>query len=237
MDKRGIINFSKFYSDIKEGRKPFNKEDFLNEVKESENLKPLTKKVKESVKKDEETVEYPEVVSEIIEEPAVQDVFEPPVNPESFVIEEPKEISKEEEEEKEIESIPSLTNKNNFNQVEENYYPVYKDKFENFTCNVSVEGAKLNNTKARLILESDDWNLVFDGDIDQYGKCTIPIKKLSVLDEGTVGKIRLEVIAENTIFSPWQDEFKVRLSKKVEVLVPKKEIPQEPSVQIKFDKE
>jgi len=118
--------------------------------------------------------------------------------------------------------------------VEENYYPVYKDKFESFTCNVLVEGAKLNNTKARLILESDDWNLVFEGDIDQTGKCTIPIKKLNILDEGTVGKIRLEVIADNTIFSPWEDDFKVRLSKKVEVQVPKKEIPKETSVQVKF---
>ena len=185
------------------------------------------KPLKESKEKEME-ISYPKEVSKVIEEPVVDKSFDPKVDPESFIVDEPEEFEYEDE------NLPSLDNKNNFNKVEENYYPVYKDKFESFTCNVLVEGAKLNNTKARLILESDDWNLVFEGDIDQTGKCTIPIKKLNILDEGTVGKIRLEVIADNTIFSPWEDDFKVRLSKKVEVQVPKKEIPKETSVQVKF---
>ena len=44
-----------------------------------------------------------------------------------------------------------------------------------------------------------------------------------------MGKIKLEVIAENTVFVPWEDDFKVKMSKKVTVQVPnshKKETPQ-----------
>ena len=224
MDKKPIINFSKFYSDSKQQSTPKTEKnkDMVGEKRKIEK-KPL----KESKEKEME-ISYPKEVSKVIEEPVVDKSFDPKVDPESFIVDEPEEFEYEDE------NLPSLDNKNNFNKVEENYYPVYKDKFESFTCNVLVEGAKLNNTKARLILESDDWNLVFEGDIDQTGKCTIPIKKLNILDEGTVGKIRLEVIADNTIFSPWEDDFKVRLSKKVEVQVPKKEIPKETSVQVKF---
>jgi hypothetical protein len=224
MDKKPIINFSKFYSDNKQqnNSQVEKKKELIVEKKKIEK-KPL----KESKDKEKE-VSYPKEISKIIEEPEVDKAFDPPVDPESFIIEDPKEFNYEDE------NLPSLDNKNNFNKVEENYYPVFKDKFESFTCNVLVEGAKLHNTKARLILESEDWNLVFEGDIDQTGKCTIPIKKLNILDEGTVGKIRLEVIADNTIFSPWEDDFKVRLSKKVEVQVPRKEIPKETSVQVKF---
>ena len=51
------------------------------------------------------------------------------------------------------------------------------------------------------------------------GKCNIPIRKLGILNEGTVGRIKLEVIAEGTVFVPWEDEFKVKVSKKVSVVV------------------
>ncbi len=94
---------------------------------------------------------------------------------------------------------------------------MYKDKSENFSCDVMVEGASISDTKARLILESDDWTLMFEGDIDRSGKCNIPIRKLNILEEGVVGKIKLEVIADNTVFVPWEDDFKVKMSKKVTV--------------------
>ena len=60
---------------------------------------------------------------------------------------------------------------------------------------------------------------MFNGEIDKKGKCTIPIKKLAILNEGTVGKIRLEVIAEGTVFTPWEDDFKVKMSKKVAIKI------------------
>jgi hypothetical protein len=211
MDKN-VVNFSNFFgNELKSKLAEFKREDF-------EDLLPSkSKKVTESVKS---------------EESEVDPSFDPPVYSEDFVVEDetPKELDVEN-------SIPSLDNKNNFNKVGEgleDYYVVYKDKFENFSCNVFVEGAKIHNTKARLVLESEDWNLVFEGDIDQYGQCTIPIKKLNILDEGLVGKIRLEVIAENTIFTPWEDDFKVKLDKKVSVKVPKRSVQKETSVKVKF---
>jgi hypothetical protein len=69
----------------------------------------------------------------------------------------------------------------------------------------------------RLVLESDNWNLMFPGEIDKNGKVNIPIRKLNILDEGTVGTIKMEVIAEGTVFIPWEEQFEVKLSKKVMV--------------------
>lgn len=109
-----------------------------------------------------------------------------------------------------------------YQKIEEstkNYYKVYKDISENFSCDIDVEGANISETKARLILESKDWTIMFEGDIDRNGKCNIDIKKLNIFEEGTIGKIKLEVIADNSIFIPWQDEFQVKLSKKVQVKV------------------
>ena len=116
------------------------------------------------------------------------------------------------------EEYKSLKNEDSF-MVNENYYPLYRDKPEVFSCDVSVEGAKISDTSVRLIVESDEWTLMFPGEVDSKGKCSIQIKKLNLFNEGTVGKIRLEVIAENTVFIPWEDEFKVKMSKKVEVKV------------------
>ena len=101
--------------------------------------------------------------------------------------------------------------------MSENYYSLYRDKSERFSCDVSVDGADINETYARLIIESDEWTLMFNGDIDKNGKCNIDIKKLNLFTEGTIGKIKLEVIAEGSVFTPWEDTFKVKASKKVAI--------------------
>jgi len=107
----------------------------------------------------------------------------------------------------------------------ENSYILYKDKSEVFSCDIYVEGSKTDETIARIIIESDEWTLMFPGDI-KNGKVEIPIKKLNLFDEGQTGKIRLEVIAEGSMFIPWEDDFKVKLSKKVTVSVnEKKSVP------------
>ena len=208
MENKDIVNFSKFFeSDFTSKPSSFKKEDFndffLSEKAEKEDDDFLVNTVDEIEKKEKFVKPEPS--------------FDPPVQPEQFIIDE------DEPEELEVEdSLRSYQNKNNFTKVQEqvdNYYPVFKDKAENFTCDVMVEGAKLVDTQARLILESDDWTIMFEGDIDRNGKCNIPIKKLNIFDEGTVGKIRLEVIAENTVFTPWEDDFKVKMSKKVMVQV------------------
>ena len=96
-------------------------------------------------------------------------------------------------------------------------YKLYRDKQENFCCEVTIEGARMDTSTVRLIIESPEWNLLFNGTIENNGKCTIPIKKIDILQEGTIGKIRVEVIADDSIFVPWEDEFKVKVSKKVSI--------------------
>jgi len=99
-------------------------------------------------------------------------------------------------------------------------YTLFTDKTELFECNIKLEGASLKNSQARLIIESEDINLLFKGQITSEGKCIIPIKKLKGLLEGnTKGEIKLEVIAEDTYFTPWKSEFVVEASKKLTVEV------------------
>lgn len=96
------------------------------------------------------------------------------------------------------------------------YYKLFKDKSEDFVCDIAVEGVSQSDTEVRLIIESDDWNLMFIGEI-KNGKCIIPIKKLNILNEGQTGNIRLEVNADGNLFTPWEDKFVVKMSKKVTI--------------------
>ena len=168
-----------------------------------------------------------EELNESLEEEEEEDTLQEET-PKSTKKESPKEEEEEEEEPKE--------------EKNENFYSLYKDKSENFSCDISVEGAAINETQVRLIVESDDWTLMFEGEVDKKGKCNIPIKKLGILNEGTTGKIRLEVIAEGSVFTPWEDDFKVRLSKKVSIKLneskstPKKPETKKPGVKVNFRK-
>jgi len=98
----------------------------------------------------------------------------------------------------------------------EEYYKLFKDKAEEFVCDIAVEGVNNNDTEVRLIVESEDWTLMFIGEI-RNGKCIIPIKKLNILNEGQTGNIKLEVNADGNLFTPWEDKFVVKVSKKVTV--------------------
>lgn len=118
-------------------------------------------------------------------------------------------------------------------------YTLYTDKIENFKCSIDVEGASLSETDVRLVLQSDKLNLLYEGTIDANGTCNIPIDKLkNVLKEGTEGTMRLEVIAEDTFFSPWEDSFTVETNKKVtvEVLSSTKAPIKESAIKVKVNK-
>ena len=121
-------------------------------------------------------------------------------------------------------------------------YKLFTDKTELFECNISLQGASLKKSKARLVIETPEYSLLFKGKISKEGKCEIPIKKLKgLIDEDTKGNIRLEVIAEDTFFTPWKSEFEVDTSKKVTVEV-KSQTTKKPivekrvSVNVKGDK-
>ena len=121
-------------------------------------------------------------------------------------------------------------------------YKLFTDKTELFECNISLQGASLKKSKARLIIETPEYSLLFKGKISKGGKCEIPIKKLKgLIDDDTTGNIRLEVIAEDTFFTPWESDFEVDTSKKVTVEV-KSQTTKKPivekrvSVNVKGDK-
>ena len=177
----------------------FNFEDFLGKNPIQENKKDSELKEVQSDVKDEETTseeivkELPYQTSEDDVEEIVNDVIEEKLN-ESY---------KGEEED------------------DDKYYPLYLDKSEVFSCDIMIEGADIDETLTRLIIETDEWTLMFPGEI-QSNKVNIPIRKLNIFKEGEIGKIKLEVIAEGTQFIPWEDDFKIKRSKTVQVSVNEK---------------
>jgi len=99
-------------------------------------------------------------------------------------------------------------------------YKLFTDKSELFECDIKIEGASLTNSIARLVVETSDYSLMFNGKISSNGKCQIPIRKLKgLIDESSNGNIRLEVIADDTYFTPWKSEFAIEASKRVTVEV------------------
>jgi len=114
-------------------------------------------------------------------------------------------------------------------------YKLFTDKSELFECDIKLEGASLSKSSARLVVETSDYSLLFKGDINSSGKCEIPIRKLKgLIDENTTGNIRLEVIAEDTFFTPWESDFEVDASKKVTVEV-KSQQTKKPIVETKVN--
>ena len=167
----------------------------------------------------EEESEYSE--TDFTRSDAIEDTLEEEEETyESMMDSETDVISEEEDEEEESfeEEVQEVSKPQKRESIQEKYYNLYSDKSENFVCDIAIQGADPKQTEARLVVESGDWTLMFYGDV-KNGKCTIPIKKLNILKEGQVGDIRLEVIAEGNIFVPWEDKFKVRVSKKVSVKV------------------
>jgi len=200
----------------------FSFEDFLaGKVQKPVRSKPV-EKVVESVEVQEKPEEVEVQKVEYIKQPEPPQVVEPEF-----------EESPEEEEEESYEETPEV--------VEENFYPLYKDKGENFSCDIYVEGAKTDETITRLIIETEDWTLMFPGEI-KNGKVNIPIRKLNLFEEGQRGKIKLEVIAEGTLFVPFEQEFKVKVSKKVSVVLNEsknqkpKQLTKSPSVRVDVKK-
>ena len=102
---------------------------------------------------------------------------------------------------------------------------LYTDKSEIFECNISLEGVSIKNSKLRAILKFDDKNLMVEGKINSNGKGKIVFPKLkNISEEGEVGKMELEVIAEDAYFQPYEETFKVETSKKATVEVLNKKL-------------
>tara|TARA_Y100001963_G_C6734546_1_gene425664 strand:- start:664 stop:1230 length:567 start_codon:yes stop_codon:yes gene_type:complete len=105
-------------------------------------------------------------------------------------------------------------------------YKLFTDKQEIFECKISLNGASMNEAKSRIVVKTNKLNLMFEGTIDSKGNCKIPIKKLrGLLGEGVKGTMKLEVIAEDTYFEPWESNFVVDRAKKIKVEVKKQSNP------------
>ena len=99
-------------------------------------------------------------------------------------------------------------------------YKLYTDKKEVFECKIFLEGASLVQAISRIIVETQDLKLMFEGTIDKDGKCKVPIRKLrGLLGEDDKGTMKLEVIAEDVYFKPWESDFIIETSKKIKVEV------------------
>ena len=96
-------------------------------------------------------------------------------------------------------------------------YTLYSDKNNIFECDIQLEGASLSQAFARVIVEGNNLNLVFNGNISSDGNCRIEMPKLNMLNEG--GEIKLEVIADDMYFNPWNSGFELKKSKRVTVEV------------------
>ena len=115
-------------------------------------------------------------------------------------------------------------------------YKIYLDKEETFECEASIKNASYKNSSARLIIESEDVNLVFFGNVDK-NTITVPIKSLKkYFTENDTAKIKLEVIVENQLVTPWESEVEFDNYNKVEIKEIKN-IKQNPLVEIKVKAE
>ena len=111
-------------------------------------------------------------------------------------------------------------------------YKLFTDKEVVFEANIDVKNASTKGAFARLIVETPDVNLIFNGKI-QEDKCIIPIKKLkNILEENTKGTAKLEMVIEDTYFSPWTDECIVEKHTKVQINEVKTEVLNKPSVAV-----
>ena len=105
-------------------------------------------------------------------------------------------------------------------------YKLYTDKQEVFECKIHLEGASLTKANSRIIVETQDLSLMFEGTNDKDGNCKVPIKKLrGLLGEDDKGTMKLEVIAEDTYFLPWESDFTIDTEKKIKVEVKQQDKP------------
>ena len=97
-------------------------------------------------------------------------------------------------------------------------YTLHNDIQEDFKCKLELEGASLNSSHARIIIEAGEHNLLFKGKIDKNGNCSVPISNLKkIFLHEILGNMKLEVIADDTFFVPWEDSVTIKPSKSVKV--------------------
>ena len=85
---------------------------------------------------------------------------------------------------------------------------LYKGRNQTFECLVEIEGASANKSIPRLIFKpnNDNKSIFFEGKIDK-NKCKIEIPPLDINETGNV---KLEIIVDDSLFSPWDSNYKIK---------------------------
>ena len=98
-------------------------------------------------------------------------------------------------------------------------FKLYTDKASDFECEIEIEGAKLSEATARLVLTSDKKSVLYEGKITKDGKCKIDIPRTKGLfEQKESGEMALEIIVEDeAYFRPWEGDFTVDTARKVNV--------------------
>jgi hypothetical protein len=87
---------------------------------------------------------------------------------------------------------------------------LYRDKAQNFKCNLTIEGVSLKNTKARLLLEFSGGNtLLLKGNLDSNGNAgwTCVISNGIIRGQSVIINIIGEVIAFSNTFNTITSSF------------------------------
>jgi len=115
-------------------------------------------------------------------------------------------------------------------------YKLLKDKNNEFQCEIKLVGANEKTAKVRLFLEGTGCEYSFKGNIEGT-RCRVNLGKLkSFSNLMESGKIRLEVIADDTLFVPYESTYELEESKSVTVEVIQSEnISKKPMVEVKVD--
>lgn len=111
-------------------------------------------------------------------------------------------------------------------------FKLYTDKVNTFQCKVLVEGASESGAIARLVIEGESHNLMFDGKLKD-GLCEVNIGKFKNFDNfKSKGFVKLEVIADDTYFTPWKSEYIVEQAKNVVVEMIEEKKSDKPLVEV-----
>ena len=116
-------------------------------------------------------------------------------------------------------------------------YKLLKDKANEFQCEIKLVGANEKTAKVRLFLEGVGCEYSFNGAIDGT-RCRVNLGKLkNFTNLMESGKIRLEIIADDTLFVPYESTYNLEESKSVTVEVMEPDTKSvKPMVEVKVDR-
>jgi hypothetical protein len=104
-------------------------------------------------------------------------------------------------------------------------YDLFLDDPKSIKCKAEISGAKTEDSKVRLMVETPGRCFYFKGSINSSGDIEIPINSLKgLISESTQGKMLLELVIEDTLFIPWKTDFIAKLKKKVSVTEIREEV-------------